>query len=99
MEIIKILNPNFNYRIRMTTGTIQSESINDWKYISSFLFNMKENAINLDTIVNSLIKNNIDLDKNDSIKEELVKFRSIGDMIMIQRRQELNINVIKKILK
>lgn len=96
MEIIKILNPNFNYRIRMTTGTIQSESINDWKYISSFLFNLKENTINLDTIVNSLIKNNSDFDKSDSIKEELMKFRSIGDMIMIQRRQELNINVVKK---
>lgn len=95
IEIIKILNPNFKYRIRMTTGTIQSESINDWKYISSFLFNLKENAINLDTIVYSMINNTNTNDKNNNFKDEVRKFRSIGDMIMIQRRKDINVNVVK----
>lgn len=94
MEMIRILKPSFSYRIRMTTGTIQSESINDWKYVSSFLFNLKENAINLEVILDSLIYKASYNDKHKNFKDELLKFRSISNMVLIQRRKELNVNVI-----
>lgn len=96
MEMAKIINPEFQYKIRMTTGTIQSENINDWKYVSSFLFNLKENAINLDAIIDNFIHFSTCTDKQSDFKFELNKFRAANDMIMIKRRNIPNVNVVKK---